>query len=102
MSDSPIDRAIKKSSEDASGFEPMRRSPDRLKSGNKYDICRTDVLGRFPGLDDYTACVVIDYITFDKTMWDHNLVNFYFTHEEDPTTTIQAFRWYQNGNIERC
>lgn len=102
MSDmSNIDRAIKKSSEDTSGFEPLRRSPDRLKSGNTFDICRGDVLASVGGLGDYSHCIVIDYLNHDD-IWDHNLVNFYFTNEEDPTTTIRAFRWYQDGTIESC
>ena len=98
MSDA-MERAIKKSSEDTSGFEPLRTSPTRLKSGVIFDADRLAVEARFAVDPSYVACIVIDYINHDDR-WDHNLVNFYYDNDEDPTTTIDSYRVYEDGRVE--
>ena len=40
------DAAIKKSAEDTSGFEPLRSSPDRLKSGAIFEEFRQAVINQ--------------------------------------------------------
>ena len=86
------DAAIKKSAEDTSGFEPLRSSPDRLKSGAIFEEFRQAVINQVMELGlNYTDVIVIDYINHEDH-WDHNLVNFYYSNDEDPTTTIVSFR----------
>lgn len=97
MSDA-MERAIKKSAEDTD-FEPLRRSPDRLKTGERYDETIRTVTGYAVVPANYTHALVIDYISFDSR-WDHNMVNFYYQNDTDPTTTIVSFRAYADGRVE--
>ena len=97
MSDA-MERAIKKSAEDTSGFTPLRNSPPRLKTGtvhaeNLAACLRTAVVT--PG---YDTVIVVDYRNHSD-IWDHNLVNFYYSNDSDPTTTIESFRVYDNGMV---
>jgi hypothetical protein len=92
-----LDREIKASSEDTTGFQPMRVSVPRLRRGETYDICVA--AARPHATPGYIASVVVDYMT--GMGWTHNLVNFYYEHDTDPRTTIEAFRVYASGKVTR-
>ena len=93
-----LERAIKASAEDTSGFEP-RVTATRLKSGSDWEYYRAQIENTTAVPSGWVACIVVNYLGFDP-MWDHNLVNYYFNHEEDPTTTIFSFRAYKDGRVE--
>lgn len=98
MSESASDKAIKKSSEDTSGFTNHRPSPRRLKTGETFNKYRKQVEEAVNIPSNYVACLVVDYVGY-KDCWDHNLVNFYYDHEDDPRTTIIAYRAYTDGRV---
>ena len=99
MSESPLDKMIKRSSEDTSGTEPSRKSPERLKTGDIYDKHRIQVADSHSPPVDWVACLVVDYMSFDER-FDFNLVNFYYENEDDPRTVIRSFRSYADGRVE--
>ena len=92
-----MERAIKKSAEDTSGFTP-RPSPDRLKRGDIYDRDISKVKANAVVSPGYVAAIVVDYRSHSN-IWDHNLVNFYYENDTDPRTTIESFRVYDNGMV---
>lgn len=92
-----MERAIKKSAEDTSGFTP-RPSPKRLKQGETHDREVGMVKANAVVTPGYVASIVVDYRSHSD-IWDHNLVNFYYSHDEDPTTTIESFRVYDTGKV---
>ena len=91
-----LDRAIKESSENTD-FEPLRKSVPRLRSGEQYDVCVA--AARPHATPGYIAVTVADYMT--GMGWSHNLVNFFYSHDTDPGTTIEAFRVYQSGKVTK-
>lgn len=90
------DAEIKRSSEDTS-FEPLRKSCPRLRSGEEYEV--SVAMARPHATPGYYTSVVVDYM--NGLGWTHNLVNFYYQHEEDPRTTIEAFRVYPSGKVTK-
>ena len=91
------DAEIKRSSEDSGPFESNRISVPRLRSGEEYEA--SVALARPHATPGYDTSVVIDYM--NGLGWTHNLVNFYYSHDEDPRTTIEAFRVYPSGKVTR-
>lgn len=97
--ESPIDRAIKKSSENEPEYV-AKPSAQRLKGKERNEIVAA-VMESQNVAENYTHVHVTDYPTFNK-IWDHMLVNFYYQHDSDPTTTIASFRYYLDGTVEAC
>ncbi len=92
-----MERAIKKSAEDTSGFTP-RPCPNRLKSGETHDREVGKVKAAALVTPGYVASIVVDYRSHSD-IWDHNLVNFYYENDTDPRTTIESFRVYDNDMV---
>ena len=91
------DKEIKKSAEDTSG-SIARPSAITLKAGEEFDRCVVACKTQAVVPAGYLAARVIDYNNFNA-MWDHNLVNFYYQNETDPTTTIVSFRVTPDGDV---
>tara|TARA_R100001463_G_scaffold114151_1_gene169332 strand:- start:222 stop:512 length:291 start_codon:yes stop_codon:yes gene_type:complete len=84
---SASDRAIKKSAEDISGFEPMKRSADRITGDHAQAVINAITLDYDP---NYTHVHVVDFPEFDPA-FNFYRVNFYYQTKEDPTTRISSF-----------
>ncbi len=90
------DRAIKQSSEDVSGFTPLRTSCPVLRSGDEYDRCVQAARPLVPA--GYIAVKVVDYASH-LPRWPHGqLVNFYYEHDTDPRTTIEGVRVFPDNS----
>ena len=84
--ESASDRAIKASANDTPPYVP-RPSAQRVTGEHAQAVINAITL---PYAPDYTHVHVIDYPAFDKS-FDWYRVNFYYNHEEDPTTRISSF-----------
>ena len=89
MSDmSQNDRAIKRSAEQEPEYVP-KPSAMALEEGALKNSIIAKVVDQTP--ENYTHAKVIDYPSFDSAFTWYR-VNFYYEHDEDPTTTINSFR----------
>lgn len=85
---STSDKAIKKSADENVPFE-SRPSAKRLPEGQLKD----QILAAIPAEKlrlGWDTVHVIDYPGFDKR-FDFYRVNFYYTNQEDPTTSIDSW-----------
>ncbi len=90
------DRAIKQSSEDMSGFTPLRTSCPILRSGDEYDRCVGVARTMVPA--GFIAVKVVDYEAHIPR-WPHGqLVNFYYENDTDPRTTIEGVRVFLDNS----
>lgn len=99
MSPDQLEKAIKKSAMDVPPWEGRKSAP-RLEGSEKEDLVKSLIEAKDVPLN-YVAVNVINYPAYDEN-FDHMLVNFYYTNDTDPTTTIKAYRVYVSGDIEDC
>lgn len=84
--ESTEDKAIKKSANDVPPYVP-RRSAQRATGEHAQAVIDSIKLPYNPRYDHVH---VIDYPAFDPA-YDWYRVNFYYSHDEDPTTRITSF-----------
>lgn len=99
MTPDQLDRAIKESSMDTSGFTMLRTPCPVLRSGSEFDRIKAAALPHAgPG---YTHVKAFDYEAH-MPGWPHGqLINFYYDNETDPRTTLECFRVWSDGRVER-
>lgn len=99
MSVDQLDKEIKRS---AMNVPPStgRVSSPHLKGEEKDSLIKSLIEAKDVPMN-FDAVNVFNYPAFDEN-FDHMLVNFYYTNDTDPTTTIKAYRVYISGDIEDC
>jgi hypothetical protein len=96
MGPDQIDRAIKRSAMDLAPG-PSRPQCPRLEGKEKESLVSSLIKAKNVPIN-FDSVAVFNYPAFDEC-FDHMLINFYYTNNTDPTTTIKAYRVYKSGDI---
>jgi len=99
MSPDQLDKAIKRSSMDEPPYEG-KPSAKRLTGDSKQGIL-DQVEAKFTVAPNYDSVNVVDLPGYDEC-FPYFLINYYYTNDADPTTTLDCYRVYTDGKVEQA